>query len=103
MNLDYLTGKIFAIWAVSENKNGKKEQAVFTGIARWVDGHLFLDREDNKFFQLPDNALERIKPVPPSVADILQEAEFYVPIYIAPIPNDENPKDYIQTGLKWPE
>ena len=76
---------------------------IFTGIARWVDGHLFLDREDNKFFQLPDNALERIKPVPPSVADILQEAEFYVPIYIAPIPNDENPKDYIQTGLKWPE
>jgi hypothetical protein len=103
MNLDYLTGKKFAIWAVSEKKTSETDSAVFSGIARWADGHLFLDRDDNVSFQLPDDTLERIKPVPAEVADILLEAEFYVSLYIAPLPDDANPKEYLNTGLKWPE
>ena len=52
MNLDHLTGKKFAILAVSENDNGETESAVFTGIARWDNGRLLLNRNEHKSFQL---------------------------------------------------
>ena len=103
MNLNYLTGKIFAILAVSEDSKGKTESAVFTGIARLANGHLFLDREDKKSFPIPDATLKQIKPVPKDKADIFLNAEYYVSINIAPIPDDANPQDYIKTCLKWPE
>jgi hypothetical protein len=103
MNLNYLKGKKFAIRAVSKNSKEETESAVFTGIARLANGHLFLDREDHKSFPIPDAALKQIKPVPKDMADILLNAEYYVPIYVAPIPDDANPQDYIKTCLKWPE
>jgi hypothetical protein len=103
MNFNYLTGKKFAIWAVSENDKGENESAVFSGITRWTNGHLFLDRQENKSFQFPDYILKDIKPVPSSVADILMRAEYYTTLYIASLPKDANPEDYIYTVLKLPE
>ena len=104
MNLDYLTGRKLAILAVGDDEKGETDAAVFTGLARWANGHLYLDREDNqKPFEIPDDTLDRIKPVPPTVTDIFLDAEFYIPMSIGPLPDDEDTKRYLQTGLKWPE
>jgi hypothetical protein len=103
MNLNYLTGKKFAIWAVSKNKKGETESAVFNGIARLANGHLFLDREGHKSFSIPDATLKQIKPVSKDRAESFLNAEYYVPINIAPIPDDADPQEYIKTCLKWPE
>jgi hypothetical protein len=104
MNFEYLTGKKLAILAVGDDDNGETEAAVFTGVARWANGHLFLERDSNqKSFQIPDDTLERIKPVAVKVADIFQGAEFYVPMSIGLLPDNVNPHDYLESGLKWPE
>jgi hypothetical protein len=104
MNFTELTGKKLAIVAIGESEKGETEGAVFTGLARWANGHLYLDRGRNqKSFQFPDDVLQRIKPVPAEIADIILEAEYYITMSIGPLPNDANPKDYIETGLKWPE
>ena len=103
MNLNYLNGKKFSIWAVSKNNKEETESAVFTGTARLANGHLFLDREDHKSFPIPDAALKQIKPVPKDTADILFNAEYYTLINIAPIPDGADPQEYIKTCLKWPE
>jgi hypothetical protein len=104
MKFEELTGKKLAILAVGNDDKEETEAAVFTGIARWSNGHLFLDRDCNqKPFQIPDDTLERIKSVPEKVSDIFLGAEFYIPMSIGPLPKDANPEDYTQTGLKWPE
>jgi uncharacterized protein YdhG (YjbR/CyaY superfamily) len=100
---DRLTGKKLAIIAVGEDAKGETEAAVFTGTARWHDGHVLLDRENEQSFQLPDDTLERIKPTPAKVSKIVLGAKFYVTMSIGPIPEGENPEDYIKTGLKWPK
>ena len=104
MNFAELTGKKLAIVIMGEDENGKKEGAVFTGLARWANGHMYLDRGRNqKSFQIPDETIERIKPVTPEIADIVLNADYYMKMSIAPLPSEANPKEYIQTGLKWPE
>jgi hypothetical protein len=104
MNYSKLNGKKIAIAAIGVDEHGEKEGAVWTGIARWENGHLYLDREeDPKVFQFPDNVLKRIKPVPSDLSDILLDSEYYVKLSIGPLPEDADPKDYRQTGLKWPE
>ncbi len=99
----WLTGKRLAIIAIGEDDTGKSEAAVFTGIARLNEGHLFLDREDEVKFQLPDDTIERIKRTPSDISKIVLGAEFFVTMSIGPIPEGEDPNDYIKTGLKWPK
>jgi len=104
MNFEELTGKKLALAIWGEDENGKDDVAVLTGRARWANGHLYLDYGRNqKPFQFPDDVLERIKPVPADVADIFLEAEFYISMSIGSLPDDADPNDYIDTGLKWPK
>jgi uncharacterized protein YdhG (YjbR/CyaY superfamily) len=102
-NFDALTGNKLAIIVVGEDDNGETEAVVFTGIARWEEGHLFLDRENEETFQLPDDTVERIKRTPTKISKIVHGAEFLVTMSIGPIPKGENPNDYVKTGLKWPK
>jgi hypothetical protein len=103
MKYEELTGKKLALIAWGEDENGKDDVVVFTGIARWENRHIYLDRKGKrKSFQVPDDVLERIKPVPAKIADIVLGAEFFLSMTIGSIPKDANPKDYIKTGLKWP-
>jgi hypothetical protein len=104
MNLEKLTGKKFALVAMGEDESGKKEGVVFTGIARWIKGHLYFDHSSkHKPFQLPDDVLHRVKPTPKEFKDILLDAEFYIIMSIGSLPDDADPSEYVQTGLKWPE
>jgi hypothetical protein len=74
------------------------------GIARWADGHLYLDHGGNpESFQIPDEVLDRVKPVPDDFKDIFFDAEYYIGMSIGPLPDDADPGEYIDTGLKWPE
>jgi hypothetical protein len=104
ISFNELTGKKLALVVLGDDEKGETEGAVFTGLAQWVNGHLYLERGRNqKPFQLPDDTLERIKPVPADIKDIVLEAEYYLTMSIGPLPEDANPNDYIETGLKWPK
>jgi hypothetical protein len=103
-NIKDLNGKKLAVIAMGNNRKGKEEAAVFSGIGLWNNGHLYLDRGKNKKpFQVPDEVLDRIKPVPDKIRDIVLDAEYYIPMSIGPLPDDANPKDYVKTVLKWPK
>ena len=104
MNVADLTGKKLALVAFSEDKEGETEAAVFTGIARWTNGHMYMDRgEGQKPFQVPDDILDRIEPVPANISDIVMGADFFVTTYIWPLPDDADAGQYEDTGLKWPK
>jgi hypothetical protein len=74
---------VLAIVAVSDGDKGKNEGAVWTGITRWEGDHLSLDREAGEVFEVPDDVLDRVKPVPSSVAELLFGADFYITMSIA--------------------
>jgi hypothetical protein len=98
-----LTGKKLAIIAWGEDEKGEDEAAVFAGLARWAEGHLYLDHGGNpESFQIPDDLLDQVKPVSDDIKDILLDAEYYISMSIGPLPDDD-PDEYEQTGLKWPD
>jgi hypothetical protein len=104
MDVSELIGKKIALVAIGLDKDGKKEGAVWTGLGKWEHGHLYLDRDDDtKTFQFPDDVIQRIKPVPTDLAEIVQDSDYYVKLSIGPLPEDADSNDFKQTGLKWPE
>ncbi len=104
MKYEELNGKKFAIVAIGEDKDGKTEAAVFTGVGRFENGHVYLDHGgEPKTFELPDEVLPRIIPTADDLKDIVEGAEYFVMMSIGPIPEGDNPEEYIKTGLKWPD
>jgi hypothetical protein len=94
MNFEELTGKKLAIIAWGEGEKGEDEAAVLAGIARWADGHLYLDHEGNPpSFQIPDDVLCWVKPVSDDVKDILPDAEYCISMSIGPVPADDDPAE----------
>jgi hypothetical protein len=98
-----LTGKRIAIIAVGKDEKGDTEAAVWTGVGRFDQGRLYLDREEGKSFEFPNDVLGRIKPVPDSISDIVLHAEYYITMSIGTLPEGADPSEYKDTGLKWPK
>ncbi|HEY41703.1 MAG TPA: hypothetical protein G4O18_07565 [Dehalococcoidia bacterium] len=104
MELEQLVDKSLALVVWGENKQGKDEVVVYAGTMKVEDGSLFFHRDDESVhFGIPLDDLNRIKPVPSELSEMLLKCEYFVNINIQPIPEDADPEDYRQTGLKWPE
>jgi hypothetical protein len=103
-DLSYLHDEKFAVIMVEDNGSEDGDWVVLWGIAKWRDGHVFVHRGmDTPEFPVPDNALDRIKPVNADVRDILEGAEYFVSLSVGPIPNTVDPATLIHTGFRWPE
>ena len=76
--------------------------AVITGTVLSVsDGLIFEHGGTPSQFALPDDALERIRPVDASLREIIGEADFMLSLTVGQL--DEAPsEDAEATGLKWP-
>jgi hypothetical protein len=85
IDIHQLSGKRFAIILVDYSKSDDKpESYVVGGRAKIADGRLFVDRGTDHDFPVPEDTYERIKPVAPSVASILFDAEYQVTLTIGP-------------------
>ena len=53
-------------------------------------------------FPIPDDTLDRVKPVLPEVREILEEAEFCTMLRVGPLPEDADLSEFTDTGLRLP-
>jgi len=102
MNHSQISGKQLALLISGENNPGHTEASIFTGIARWDGTHLYLEREDeNKSFQLPDDIMEQIYPVPPELRDFFIGSEYYLQITNAQMQEHIVPSNNFTSGPQW--
>ena len=70
--LAHFQDKKFAVILVKDEGAKDREVVVLTGTAKWREGHLFVHRGRGvPEFPIPDEMLDRIKPVAPEMRDIL--------------------------------
>ena len=95
--------KKFAVILVEDDGTKDGKWTVVTGVAKWRDGHLFVHRAmDVSEFPIPDETLDRVKPVLPQVREILEDAEFCLTLTVGPLPEGADPSQFIHTGLRLP-
>ena len=99
INFEELNGKKLALisW-------GKNDANVFSGFAKWANGHLYLELDTKgklKSFQLRDDLLAQIKPVPEEIREIVLEADFYADMSAVPSPDEIKASENKKT--KWPK
>jgi len=102
-DLAYIHDKKCAVIFVEDDGTEDGAWTVLTGVAKWRDGHLFVHRGmDVPEFPIPDDTLDRVKPVQPEVRDVLEEADYCTMLSVGPMPEDANPSEFTHTGLRLP-
>ena len=103
-NLDHLHGKKFVVILVEDDDTEDGEWIVLAGVAEWRGGQLLVHRGmDVPEFPIPEETLDRIKPVAPEVRDILEGADYSVMLTVGPIPEGVDPATLLYTGFTWPD
>jgi hypothetical protein len=98
-----VSGKPFAVLILGTSATGKDEWGVLTGIAHWDGSSLTVDcGPDKPAFPVPHNAIQRIKPVSENMREVLDGADFFVPLKIGILPVGADLKNYFATELTWP-
>lgn len=102
-DLAHLHDKKFAVILIEDDGSEDGAWIVLTGVAKWREGHLFVHRgKDAPEFPIPDDTLDRVKPVHPEARDVLEEADYYTVLSVGPIPEDADPSEFTHTGLRLP-
>ena len=95
--------KKFAVIFVEDDGTEDGKWTVLTGIAKWRAGHLFVHRGmDVPEFPIPDDTLDRVKPVLPEVREMLDEADYCTMLFVGPLPEGTDPSTITHTGLRLP-
>ena len=103
IDLTHIHDKKFAMILFQDDGTEDGQWTVVAGVAKWRDGHLFVHRGmDIPEFPVPDDTLDRVKPVLPEVREILEDAEFSIMLTVGPLPEGADPRQYIHTGLRLP-
>ena len=103
-DLSYLHNTRFAVIMVEDDGSEDGEWVMFSGIAKWRDGELFVHRGiEVPEFPIPESTFHRIKPVAAEVRNILGDADYSVTCLVGPIPPDVDPTTLWHTGVRWPE
>lgn len=101
IDLAFIHNKRFSIIFVEDDGTEEGRWIVVTGIAKWREGHLFVQRSiDFPEFPIPDDTLDRVKPVAPSIREILDNADFCTMLTVGPLPPDINADELINTGWR---
>jgi hypothetical protein len=101
MNLDQIDGRPFTLLLMSTTPEGDDDWAVLPGLARREGGSLFIDRGPRPRFEVRPEWIDRVKPVDPELRPILRGADFYLALTAGHL--DDDPADFVPTGLKWPD
>lgn len=85
------------MWLTDENE----ESAITSGIARWDDSTLLLDRSPYSPFEIRPEWYERIQPVTNEKArEILLGADYFLRLPVGKLPEGTASNESVQTGLK---
>jgi hypothetical protein len=102
-DLTHIHDKRFAVIFVEDDGTEDGNWTVLVGVAKWRNGHLFVHRGmDVPEFPIPDDTLDRVKPVAPEVRVILEEADYSTMLRVGPLPEDTDPSEITHTGLTLP-
>lgn len=95
--------KKFAVVLVEDDETEDGKWTVLVGVAKWRDGHLFVHHGmDIPEFPIPDDTLDRVKPVLPEVRETLEQADYFTMLTFGPLPEDADPNEIAHTGLTLP-
>ena len=98
-----MNGSSLALLLVGETEDGEEDWAIFTGTIESKDGEFFLNRgPDKDIFDIRDEWLSRIKPVKEEVREILGNCDFFLPLSVGAV-SDDDALGMEATGLKWPK
>jgi hypothetical protein len=104
MDTSTYVGKWLAVVMVFTQETGEEEWATFCGPILARDGVLFVDRgEHGPAFEILDEWVPRIRTTPAAASEALDSADYYLKLFGGPKPNDEDPSEFVPTGLKWPD
>jgi hypothetical protein len=99
LNLQELNGKSLALLLAGEDE----DWSVLRGVVLQEGEVLLLDHSAGQAFHIQPEWLDRIKPTPPDLSDILMNADFFLPLSVGALPEDADPSDYIHSDLKLPD
>ena len=103
MDLREVDGRRLALLLFHEDEQGEEHWAVAAGAARWDGSALVLDLGPGRApFEVPEDALPRVRPVPEAARDTLEGADFFVTLSVGTLEPDSDPADHVKTGLRWP-
>lgn len=103
IDFTHIHDKKFAVIIVEDDGMEDGKWTIFVGIAKWRDGHLFVHRGmDLPEFSIPNNTLDRVKPVLPEVRETLEQADYCTMLRAGPLPDDADPDEITHTGLTIP-
>jgi hypothetical protein len=100
MNPKNTEGKKIGLLVWSKDNNGADDVRVFTGIAKWHDDKLYLKRIEGLML-LPDEWIEKIKPVGKDLQDTLLNSEYYISLTIENLPEKEDISKLIKLPINW--
>lgn len=98
-----ITRRSVCLLLMSKDDKGEDDWVAIKGEVIFENGHpLFRNSETPKPFPLPDDTLQRIKTPSEDIRKIVLNSDYYLPLSVGPIPEDESPESFHKTGLKWP-
>lgn len=96
MNPKELNGKSLTLILAGEDEGW----SVLRGTVRQDGEVLILDHSAGQAFHIQPEWFDRIKATPAGLSNILMNADFFLPLSVGPLPEDADPSDYINSGLK---
>ena len=88
-DLSYLQQKSFTVVLVYDDGTAQGDWRLLPGVAEWREGRLYLHSTlDIDDLLIPASAYDEIKPVTPEVRGLLGDAEYFLVMHIAPLPED---------------
>jgi hypothetical protein len=100
MNPTDLDGKRIALVMTDEHD----ESVVFTGIAKWDGCSLVMLRNaPDRPVEIREEWYSKMRPTPDSSRVVLLGAEYFVWLAIGSLPADSDQRQFLKTGMKWPD
>jgi hypothetical protein len=89
-DLTYLQHKPFTVVLVYDDGSAQGDIRLLPGVAEWSEARVLIHPAGEvDDFIIPASVLDDIKPATPELRHLLGEAEYYVVLHIAPLPDDE--------------
>lgn len=102
-DLSHIHDKKMSVIFVEDDGTELGNWTLLTGIAKWRDPHLVVDRGmDFLEFPIPDATLGRVKEVPAEIREFVGDADYYTMLTVGPLPPDADPEKLEHTGVRIP-
>jgi hypothetical protein len=89
-DLTCLQHKPFTVVLVYDDGSAQGDIRLLSGVAEWNGTRVLIHSAgDGGDFIIPAGVQDEIKPVTPEFRPLLEEAEYYVVVHVAPLPDDE--------------